>query len=43
MAEHGDLHGARIQVEMFDRCVEPPAAEVESFCKRARELFVRDA
>jgi len=39
MAAHGGLHGARIQVEMFDRRVEPPLAEVEAFCERARSLL----
>ena len=43
MAEHGGLHGARIQVEMFDRRVEPPADEVEAFCEHARKAFAHDA
>lgn len=41
MAEHGGLHGARIQVEMFDRRLESPLADVEAFSERARELLAR--
>jgi len=41
MAEHGGLRGARIQVEMFDRRVTPPADEVETFCDGARAALSR--
>jgi diadenosine tetraphosphate (Ap4A) HIT family hydrolase len=41
MLEHGGLYGPRIQVEMFDRGVAPPAHEVEVFCDRARAALSR--
>lgn len=41
MAEHADLYGTRLQVEMFDRCVEPQPSEIEAFCERAREVLAR--
>ena len=39
MEEHDGRHGLRLQVEMFDRKVEPDPAEAAAFADRARAAW----